>query len=314
MPLHVMIAGRDHEGGSDEAFALDKDEAWLERHVIAPRRAGSDVFIGGRLFSWRDVGQILIAETQETSERLLPRIRARRMRAGETMRRSDAWYLVEQGLDVTDRFISGAPGETSGEGGQTRTGADRSIVMVVYGHDHEANAALFDWLRALGLAPQEWGDLTLATGSASPFIGEVLEAAFDRAQAVVVLLTPDEHTSVREELAGHAATWRLQARPNVLFEAGMAFATHPERTVLVVLGAQELPSDLAGRHYVRLDGRPEPLHELANRLEAAGCSVQRSGGQWLNPSRFPNRDRIPHVPADCRVQQQHVGYEAPRAS
>jgi hypothetical protein len=168
--------------------------------------------------------------------------------------------------------------------------------MVVYGQDREASSALFDWLRAIGLAPDEWGDLTKATGSASPFIGQVLDKAFEDAQAVVVLFTPDERVAQRVGIGEAEERWRLQARPNVLFEAGMAFATHSDRTVLVVLGEQALPSDLAGRHYVRLDGTPEALHELANRLETAGCEVNRSGGQWLDLTRFPRRDGIPADP------------------
>ena len=57
---------------------------------------------------------------------------------------------------------------------------------------------------------------------------------------------------------------RLQARPNVLIEAGMALITHPTRTIIAVLGDQELPSDLAGRHYIRLSHTAVvPLDDLA---------------------------------------------------
>src|ERR1035441_9091993 len=39
--------------------------------------------------------------------------------------------------------------------------------------------------------------------------------------------------------------------------------THPTRTIIAVLGTQELPSDLAGRHYIRLSHTAvEPLHDL----------------------------------------------------
>jgi hypothetical protein len=69
----------------------------------------------------------------------------------------------------------------------------------------------------------------------------------------------------------------------------MAFATQPDRTILVVLGNQELASDLAGRHYVHLDGTPEKLHQLAGRLEAAGCPTRTTGSQWLDVARFPDR-------------------------
>jgi hypothetical protein len=77
----------------------------------------------------------------------------------------------------------------------------------------------------------------------------------------------------------------------------MALTTHPTRTVLVVLGPQELPSDLAGRHYVRLSHTAvEPLHDLATRLERAGCDTETTGTSWLNAARFPDRDHITPAP------------------
>jgi predicted nucleotide-binding protein len=90
--------------------------------------------------------------------------------------------------------------------------------------------------------------------------------------------------------------WRLQARPNVLIEAGMALVTHPKQTVLVMLGPQELPTDLAGRHYIRLNGTAGPLNDIANRLRHAGCDVELNGADWLDPSRFPDRDNTPPLP------------------
>jgi predicted nucleotide-binding protein len=162
-------------------------------------------------------------------------------------------------------------------------------VMVVHGQDAEAERAVFDWLRSIGLEPAEWSALVKASASGSPFIGAVLDTAFARAQAVVVLFTPDEHARLRAGL--RRDRWRLQARPNVLLEAGMALASHPERTVLVVLGDQDLPSDLAGRHYVRIKDAAS-LSDLAQRLETAGCAVNRSGSHWLDISRFPDRNGL----------------------
>jgi predicted nucleotide-binding protein len=174
--------------------------------------------------------------------------------------------------------------------------ANRKAVMVIYGHDIEAKDALFGWLRTVGLQPREWSQLVSASGSASPYIGQVLEYAFQQVQAVIVLFTPDEHVHGRDALPSVSSTWRLQARPNVLFEAGMALIAHPNRTVIVTLGPQELPSDLAGRHYVRLNRTAGPLNDMANRLQAAGCEVDKSGTDWLDPTRFPDRDTIASSP------------------
>ena len=176
--------------------------------------------------------------------------------------------------------------------------ASRKAVLVIYGHDQEANKAIFDWLRAIGLQPREWGQLIEDSGSASPYIGQILERAFRSAQAIIALFTPDEFVIGRAE-SNKEDAWRLQSRPNVLIEAGMALITHPQRTVLVMLGNMDLPSDLAGRHYIKLDGTPGRLNELANRLEGAGCELDRTGADWLDPSRFPDRTIIyPNPSAD----------------
>lgn len=193
--------------------------------------------------------------------------------------------------------VSTAP-EVRGEGtGMVSVNPKR--VMVIYGHDTEANDALFGWLRAIGLDPREWSQVIGASGSASPYIGQALDRAFRDAQAVVAFFTPDERVLARDASPKDSSAWRLQARPNVLIEAGMALTTHPERTVLVVLGAQELPTDLAGRHYVRLSRTSAaPLNDLASRLKQAGCDTDTTGGTWLDPGRFPDRNGIDPIPPD----------------
>ena len=173
-------------------------------------------------------------------------------------------------------------------------------VMVIYGHDDEANAALYNCLRAMGLQPQEWGQLIQQSQIGSPYIGAVLDEAFKSVQAVVALFTPDEHVITRANSEAGQYRWRLQARPNVLIEAGMALATHPRETILLVLGDQELPSDLSGRFFIKLDGTGVPLKDLGDRLKTAGCAVELSGNDWLNPDRFPKRDNVQARPARRR--------------
>ena len=60
---------------------------------------------------------------------------------------------------------------------------------------------MFEFLRSLGLEPLDWDKLLAATGEASPYIGDVLAAGFPMAQAVVVLLTPDDEARVRPAFA-----------------------------------------------------------------------------------------------------------------
>ncbi len=161
---------------------------------------------------------------------------------------------------------------------------DARTVFVVQGRNKRANEGLFAFLRAIGLRPMEWTQAIHLTQKGSPYIGEVLAAAFSAAQAVVVLLTPDEVAYLRSDLADPAepdARAEAQARPNVLFEAGMAFGRHPERTILVELGKVRPFSDVAGMHAIRFDDNVTSRKELAQRLERAGCPVDLIGEDWL---------------------------------
>ena len=111
----------------------------------------------------------------------------------------------------------------------------RRDVFVVYGRNIAARDAVYRFLRSLDLNPLEWNELVRAVGKGAPYVGDVLDHGFARAQACVVLFTGDEYVSLRRELGGGQDS-ALQPRPNVLFEAGMALAHHPDRTLIVQLG------------------------------------------------------------------------------
>lgn len=163
-------------------------------------------------------------------------------------------------------------------------------VFVVHGRNREARDAMFSFLRSLGLKPIEWDQAVAATGQGSPYIGDVLTAAFDEAQAIVVLLTPDDIAYLRTEYANSEVdpdlSPRGQARPNVLFEAGLAMGRNDRRTILVELGDLRPFSDVSGRHAIRLDNEPKTRKSLTERLTTAGCSVDLSGSDWLSAGDF----------------------------
>ncbi len=171
------------------------------------------------------------------------------------------------------------------------SGIDSRKVFVVHGRDQRLRADLFAFLRAIGLAPIEWSEAVKMTGKGSPFIGEILDVAFAAAQAVVVLLTPDDEVRLSPELTSphdppDEREFRLQARPNVLFEAGTAFGRSPDRTVIIEVGRIKHFSDVAGRHGVRLTNDAASRNEVVVRLRTAGCPVSTDGTDWLRQGDF----------------------------
>ena len=154
------------------------------------------------------------------------------------------------------------------------TSADPRKVFVVLGRNTAGNDALFSFLRAIDLDPIEWSDAVAMTRKGSPYPGDVLDVALSRGQAIIVFLTGDDMARLgtrflkgSDQKYEHELT--AQCRPNVLFEAGMAFGRHPERTIVVALGQTRPFSDTLGRHIIYLSNSPHSRHDLANRLRTA---------------------------------------------
>ena len=175
-------------------------------------------------------------------------------------------------------------------GGVGTSSRDPRAVFVVHGRNETARNQMFAFLRSIGLKPIEWSQAVQMTGKAAPYIGEVLDVAFAAAQAVVVLLTPDDIAYLRPEYGvpegDPESNPTGQARPNVLFEAGIATGRDSDRTILVQLGEVRPFSDIAGKHLIRLDDSSTKRKELAQRLQTAGCPVDLSGDDWLQKAAF----------------------------
>ncbi|MDA2935124.1 nucleotide-binding protein [Acidobacteria bacterium AH-259-D05] len=170
-------------------------------------------------------------------------------------------------------------------------GGDARKVFVVHGRNEELRRAMFSFLRSLDLDPIEWTHAIALTGSGSPYVGDVLDAAFEEAQAVVVLMTPDDEARLNRSLLKpkddqYERELTGQARPNVLFESGLAFGRSPDRTILVEVGNLRPFSDIGGRHTVRLTNDTQKRQELAERLKTAGCKVDLSGTDWHTEGDF----------------------------
>lgn len=163
--------------------------------------------------------------------------------------------------------------------------SDNTKVFVVHGRNEDLRKSMFSFLRSIGLKPIEWSQAIQMTGNTAPFIGDVLDAAFEQAQAVVVLLNGDDEAHLREEyhsekMPDYERNLTPQARPNVIFEAGLALGRFPDRTVIVEVGELRPFSDIAGRHTIRLSNSTKKRQDLAQRLKTSGCNIDLSGTDW----------------------------------
>jgi predicted nucleotide-binding protein len=188
-------------------------------------------------------------------------------------------------------------------------------VFVVHGRNDRLRRDMFSFLRSLGLEPLEWRKAIAATGQGSPSVPDILDAAFSEAIAIVVLLTPDDWVMLAEPYqrsTDPSYEKRLvgQARPNVLFEAGMAFGREPNSTILVQVGEVKPFSDVGGRHLAYLGNDPESRAELVTKLRNAGCAVDDEGSDWYTTGDFTPDD----VSAPAGIVRVATPQDAPRVA
>lgn len=159
---------------------------------------------------------------------------------------------------------------------------------------------MFSYLRSLGLAPLDYNNAIQYVPSAPTYTIEVVKAGFAHAQAIVVLMTPDDEVRLKDRFrkpSDHnleGPSLRGQARPNVLFEAGIAFESHPKETVIVELGDMRSLSDIAGIQTVRLDNSRKRREELRQQLFNARCAINPSSKGWTKAGDF-NRALNPRL-------------------
>ena len=172
----------------------------------------------------------------------------------------------------------------------------RRKVFVVHGRNEDLRSSMFTFLRSLNLEPIEWRKAIAATGIGTPSVAEIIDAAFEQAVAVVVLLTPDDDVILKKEYRKtndptYERRYVGQARANVLFEAGMAFGRYPTATVIVQVGDVKPFSDIGGRHVTRLGNDPESRSEFVTKLRNAECAVDDAGTDWFRAGDFQIKEK-----------------------
>lgn len=303
-----VLGGALWEAGLAAAFEVHEDTLSARRALRDAPNGTYDVLITDMFFPPPDKPEAPRDQYQAYGSDILPRARAagvasviaytdhdvavpqmrKEAREGGAdffcMRRD---FTARDGENVLDEVVALIKKENSVPPDENLIVNTRDVA-VVHGANDPARRAMFAFLAALDLNPVEFEEAIGWTGTGSPAISDVLSKLFSRTQAVVVLLTPDEQVRLRPGLAKARGSDEagLQARPNVYFEAGMALASNPDRTVIVRLGRTREASDLAGLHALVLDDEPHTRERLAKRLERAGCPVKRTERMMTDPAKF----------------------------
>src|SRR5690349_7796666 len=110
-------------------------------------------------------------------------------------------------------------------------------VFIIHGRDTRAVAGLQSFLKDLGLSVLTVEELdSQHKGSAT--IYQIIDKGVASADVILALLTPDESVALfdpeTDRLEEDESGW--QARANVFFELGLAFAKSQEKTIVATLG------------------------------------------------------------------------------
>ena len=168
-----------------------------------------------------------------------------------------------------------------------------NTVFVVHGRDNGLTDARYQFLGALGLKPQEWGHAirSIRGRGGNPYVNDAVNKIMEQAEAIVVLLTPDDEAWLKPQFVSKhekdtEGKARGQARPNVIFETGIAIGAHHKKTVIVQVGDVKPFTDIGGMHILRMSGSDASRNELSKRLESLGCKINTDGDHWLRAGNF----------------------------
>ncbi|HTE41364.1 MAG TPA: TIR domain-containing protein [Steroidobacteraceae bacterium] len=190
---------------------------------------------------------------------------------------------IQQGL----RHMSSGPHTTEAE---QNSQPNTKKIFIVHGRILAARHEIGLFARSLGLEPLNFDDLRGSLGG-TPTTAEVVAKGMEIAHGVIVLLAAEEFATLRSNLRIAADTDatanRWQARPNVIFEAGMAFNRDRKRVVFVAFGSVGLFSDIDGIQILRPTNDPSGhRNTLRSTLIGMGCAVDSTSSDWMRTGDF----------------------------
>jgi predicted nucleotide-binding protein len=162
---------------------------------------------------------------------------------------------------------------------------DGRSVFIVHGRNTAARDELAKFLRHLDAKPITWTQAAADTSKPSPTTMEIISAGMAKAQAIIVIFTPDDEAQLKTAFVKnndglHETQLTGQARQNVILEAGMALGAAPNRTVLVRLGHTRPISDIEGINWIDLGDAWDNRERLRAALVNANVTLE------------PNRDLV----------------------
>lgn len=271
MLYHVVIKEKNKEKRYYGEHKTDLTKEQLIARFIEPYEQGNPITVNGMTILPSEIERIVIRASENTIESYIPAIKMEDQRSSLAVIGGPSYMerAVARAKDVTDEFITGPAGHkkqaTTSQVSKKVRNHDVSKVFIVHGHDESAKIKAARFIEQLDFKAVILHEQV----SSGRTIIEKIEQYSDVGFAVV-LYTPDDTGNQK----GQSEQLNLRARQNVVFEHGYLIGKlgRPRVTALVD-GDLELPNDISGVVYTKMDEAGGWRLTLAQELRQAGYDV-----------------------------------------
>ena len=270
MFYHVIIKPKSDKYYGEYKTDLTKEQ--LISRFVEPYEQGMPIVINGKTVQPNDLERIKISKSERTVESFVPQIKAEDEASSVAFigGPSYTYQAIGRAIDVTDDFIEGAIGykkalaETKSHAQKGKEG-EPNRVFIVHGHDESAQNKAARFVERLGLE----AIILHEKASSGRTIIEKIEHYSDAGFAIV-LYTPDDVGNVKSE----PDNLNVRARQNVVFEHGYLIGKLGRQNVTALVdGKLELPNDISGVVYIRLDEGSAWQLQLAKEMKQSGYKI-----------------------------------------
>lgn len=262
MYYHVYIDLSTDKARNDIFYVDITDKEFIISKMVLPYLKGERFFCKGNVILPKDVKRFNVVRSEISSDTWYKT----REDSSLTLYGPDAIVFSKKMIDITDEIIALANqkiNDMNGDALNTRTRSDKKV-FVVHGHD---SALLNDVARFISSCDLEPIILDEQPSQGQTII-EKLESNTD-VNFAIALYTPCDIGNEKTN-----DTMKLRARQNVIFEHGYTVAKLGRKNVCALLkGELELPTDISGIIYIKVDEQGAWKTKLVKEIKAAGLKV-----------------------------------------
>ncbi|EFM2100120.1 nucleotide-binding protein [Escherichia coli] len=272
MLYHIVITKKSVKAGKAglEETKTDLTKEQLIARFIEPYELGNPITVNGTTIQPSEIERVTVKESANVIESYIPAIEAENARSGFI---SFGVSLVDQAIwqatDVTDEFVTGPVGHKKELLKKKPTASpinkNSDKVFIVHGHDEGAKIRTARFIEQLDFKAVILHEQVSSGRTIIEKIEQFTDVGF-----AVVLYTPDDLGHQKDQ----SEQIKLRARQNVVFEHGYLIGKLGRARVMALVdGELELPNDISGVVYTKMDEAGGWRLSLAQELKQAGYNV-----------------------------------------